>query len=141
MSEDITIWQQGIVKGFSLKPYDEKLYGNILGYFEGEMVEFCIRKKKKKPSKETHSYYRGVIIPVCMQSEKFRGWKKDEIHKYFVSQHLKDVVEKEINGHHVFIVTTMSTSDVSQRTMNKFIEDVRNELAQEGIVTPDPVKQ
>ncbi len=140
MSNSLQIWQSGFIKGFKLCAYDQTLYNDVLGHYEGKQIEFCIREKNKKPSHSTHGFYRGVILPICQQSEMFKGWNIDEIHKYFVSRYLKDVVEREINGNSVIIVITLSTGGVSQKRMNQFINDVRRELAENGIVTPEPTK-
>jgi hypothetical protein len=141
MSESIEIFEQGFVKNFKFVPYDPKLEANILGMLEGEQCERLIRVVKKKPSAETHGFYRGVILPLCQKTEMFRGWSLKEIHKYFASKHLRDVVEKTIGDTSVIIVTTLSTGECGQKRMNRFIQDVRQELSENNITTPDPVKQ
>lgn len=138
---DIKINLPGFVKNFNYKPYDEKMYYSILGFYNNKEVNLCITERKKNPSSNTHGYYRGIILPICQQTELFRGWRLDEIHKYFASKYLKDVVEKEINGMNVIIVTTLSSGEVSQKTMNKFIDEVVKELNENGIVVPEAIKQ
>ena len=138
---DLIIWQAGTVKGFSLKMYNEKLYDNILGYYSGKEVEVCIRERKKKVSPSTHGYYRGVILPVCLSAELFGGWKIDEIHDYFASKYLAEIKEKLIGDRTVIIKTTLSTGEISQKRMNEFIENVRQELTENGIETPNPEKK
>ena len=140
MSEDLIVWQTGIVKGFKLTFFNEPLYGNILGYYNNKQVEVCIREKRKKVSPETHGFYRGVILPICLQSEMFGGWKINEIHDYFASKYLADIKEKILNGNTIIIKTTLSTGGISQALMNQFIENVRQELEENQISTPDPIK-
>ncbi len=141
MEEDIEIWQSGFVKGFALLPYDKALYGNVMGLYEGKQVEFLIRHKRKKITSNTHAYYRGVLLPYLINhTEEFRGWKTVDIHKYFVSKHLKDVVEKQMGEVTVLIVTTLSTGEISQKRMNDFINDVRQDLSEIGVDSPDPVR-
>ncbi len=138
---DIVVWLTGFVKNFNLVPYDEKLYANILGYYNNSQIEFCIRRKKKNTSAATHRYYRGVILPIAKQSNMFGGTTIDNIHKYFVRKHLQDVVELQVNGMPVIIVTDLSTSEISQKRMNEFIEAVRQELLENNIETPDAIKE
>src|SRR3990167_8574980 len=94
--QDIIIYQPAIVKNFKLMFLNDSLFKNILGFYEGKQVEVLVREKKKKVSKATHAYYRGVLLPACMNSEVFGGWKIEEIHAYFASKHLKDIQEKEV---------------------------------------------
>lgn len=141
MSEDIIVWQQGFVKGFKLGPYDTELYSSVLGYYEGKQVEFCIREVIKKPSKEAHGYYRGIILPTAKNSETFRGWRIDDIHKYFTSKYLKNIIERQMGDHTVMIVTTQSTGDINAKTMNQFINDVIQELSELGIPVKEAIKQ
>lgn len=138
MSEEIKIWLPGFVKGFELKIYNEKLYGNVLGFFENKQIELCIREKKKKASLSHHAYYRGIIIPACMNSELFGGWRKDEIHKLFAGMFLKDVMTKEINGKMKITETTLSTADISAKQMNDFIQEVIKWMAEQNIQIPNP---
>jgi len=141
MSDELEIWENGFVKGFKFIPYDAQLEGNILGLHEGQQVERLIRRKKKKTTSETHGYYRGVVLPAAKQSETFRGWSLVDIHKYYASLYLKDVVEKELDGITVLIVTTLSTGEVGQKRMNRYIEDVVKDLNEHGIIVPEPQKQ
>ncbi len=141
MSEDIEILQSGFVKGFVLIPYDKTLYGNVMGLYEGRQVEFVIRHKRKKVTSNTHGYYRGILLPyLTKHTEQFRGWKTTEVHKYFVSQHLKDIIERQMGEVTVLIMTTLSTGEISQSRMNIFIDDIRQECSEKGISTPDPVR-
>ena len=140
MSEDIVLWQHGFVKGFKLKPYNEQLYANILGFYNEQEVEFCIRKKKNNATLESHAYYRGVILPICTQSEIFGGWSLDKIHRYFAGLFLKDVETFEIKGQVEFQERILSTSSISKKKMGEFITEVRIWLFQNGIETPEPSK-
>ncbi len=138
MSEEITIWESGFVKGFQFVPYNKELSANIMGMNEGQMVERMIRRIKKKPSKELHGYYRGVIIPTALNDEQFRGWSRVDVHNHFKSLFLKDVKEMQMGSATVLVVDIQSTSDISKKRMSQFIEDVRRYLAERGIETPDP---
>ncbi len=140
MNDEITIWEQGFVKDNKFVAYDKGLEENILSMNEGRQVERMIRRIQKKPSQFTHGYYRGVILKIAQQSEKFRGWKLIEIHKFFASLFLKDVITRKMGDTEVIIVTTLSTSETSQKRMNQFIEEVRQWLIIEKISTPEPVK-
>lgn len=143
MSEtDLNIWQTGVVRAFKLVPYNPDLHANVLGFYNDKEVEYLIREKKKKPTLETHAYYRGIIIPVCMQSEVFGGWKRDKIHRYFAGLFLKDVETFEVGGDVHFQEHILSTSSISKKEMGVFIDEVRRYLLEKhNIVTPDPVKQ
>lgn len=140
MSEDVLIWQPGFVKGLSFVPYDKSLYSNILGFYSERQVECMFRSMRKKISAETHRYYRGVLLPCAQNSEMFRGQHLDKIHKYFAQIFLQDIEEMEVNGTTILVITTISTKDADQSRMNQFINDVRQFLAENNIITPDPIK-
>lgn len=137
---DIVVWQNGFVKNFQLVPYDEKMQANILGYYNNSQIEYCIRRKKRQPSVATHRYYRGVLLPLAKQSNMFGGESIDKIHKYFVRKHLQDVVELQVNGLPVIIVTDLSTAEISQKRYNVFIDDVVKELNENNIEVPEKQK-
>ena len=129
---------QGFVKGFELKPYNEKLHNNVIGQYEGKQVEYCIREKKKKVSTSHHAYYRGVLLPSCMNAEVFGGWEKEEIHQYFANEFLKDVKTKEIKNGACIITKILSTSELTSKQMNEFTEKVIRWMEQENINVPKP---
>lgn len=141
MSTEIVMWQQGFVRGFKLNSYNESLFANILGMYEGEQIEFCIRKKKKKVTSATHGYYRGILLPFCLSSNLFGGWRIDEIHDYFADKFLGDIKTKEFEGKNVIIRTVQSTGELDQKQMNQFINDVRQFMSEHDISTPEPLKQ
>lgn len=141
MSETITMWQNGFVKGFKLTPYDPNLYANILSQFENKQVQFCIREVPKKPSAELHGYYRGIIIPTALNDEQFRGWRPDDLHKHFKGLFLKEVKELQMGTATVLIVDIESTGSISKKRMAKFLDDVIQYLAEKGITVPEPIKQ
>jgi len=139
MNNDMKIWHDAFVKeDGTITFYNKSLYRSIISSMKGKQIKACFKEVNKKPSTETHGYYRGVLIPLAASTEMFRGWKKDEIHKYFASEFLKDVIEKKIGFTTVLIVTTLSTADTSQKRMNEFISDVRQFLEENGITTPEP---
>src|SRR3972149_4596934 len=140
MSNDIQIWQQVYVKGFKLNFYDESLHANMLGFYEGQQIEFCIRRKKKKVSSNTHGYYRGVLLPVCLNSNIFGGWRIDDIHDFFADKFLGDIKTKQFEGRNIIIRSVRSTADLSQEEMNQFINEVRQFLEEHEIKTPEPIK-
>jgi len=141
MSDDLVIWQSGFVKGFKLKAFDDHLFSNILGFYENKQVEFCIKEKMKKVSGATHGYYRGVLLPVAAENELFGGWTITEIHDYFAEKYLSDVKEKIMGQDVIIVKRILSTRDISQKTMNHFIQQVRQELEENNIHTPEPIKQ
>lgn len=138
---DLEIWQHGFVKGSTLTPYNPTLHSHVLQHYSGQEVEYCIRKKRSKPTLESHAYYRGVILPVCIQSEIFGGWTLDRVHKFFANLFLKDVTTEEVKGQIYTNVDVRSTSNISKKRMGEFIDAVRSWLADYDIITPDPVKQ
>lgn len=138
---DIEIWIAGTVKGFKFIPYDSKLEANVLGFYNSSEVEYCMRRRRTKPSDVTHGYYRGVLLPVAANCELFGGWSLAEIHEHFRNLFLQDVVEKQMNGNTIILRKILSTGEISQKRMNKFIEDVRQWLAENGVETMDPLKQ
>ena len=136
---DFKVWHDAFCKSDgTLAYYNKPVYDSCIDLLKNKQVKVYIKEVKRKTSHETHGYYRGVILHVAQQSEMFRGWKLDEIHKYFASEFLKDVIEKKIGETTVLIVTTISTADTDQKRMNEFITDVRIFLEQNGINTPDP---
>ncbi len=141
MDNEIEIYEQGFVKGFRFIPYDKQLESNILGYHEGHQVERLIRRVTKKPSKASHGYYRGVLLPIAEQWEDFRGWLRSDIHGHFKNLFLKEVKEMQMGTATIIIVDIANTDDISQKKMNQFIDNVRQFLSERGIQTPDPVKQ
>lgn len=136
---DIEIWQQGIVRDSTLKPYNRPLFDAVLKHYTDKEVEICIRKKKKAVTAETHAYYRGVVLPCCLGSETFGGWKIADIHKFLAAMFLKDIEVKEVKGKIRFREITLSTATISMEMMWQYIEEVREYLStKHGIVTPDP---
>lgn len=138
---DIEIWQHGFAKNEKLVSYNPLLHNNVLKHYEGKEVEYCIRLKKKKPTLESHGYYRGIILPVCLQSELFGGWTLDRVHSFFANLFLKDVITEEVAGQVHIIQKVRSTSGISKKKMGEFIDQVRGWLSEQSINTPDPVKQ
>lgn len=138
----IDIWLKGFAVDGKLKPYDAKMHANLFDYYNNSQVEYCIRKERKKPSTNTHGYYRGVLIPFLLTQETFGGWNAIDLHKLFASLFLRDIQEKQIKDKVFLIEVTHSTSEISQAEMNRFITEVRNWLAVEHqIETPEPEKQ
>lgn len=122
-AEDIEIWTDGFVKDGSLVSYNPDLHKKVLKMYEGKRVEYCIRIKKRKPSKEMHAYIRKVLYPIASSAEVFGGWSQDKIIKHFKKEHLGD--EK------------ISLSDVTFEQMHAYIENIINELAGHGITVPE----
>ncbi len=141
MSESIEIWEQGFIKNFKFVPYDTQLEANIMGFNNNFQVERLYRRVNKKATKQTHSYYRGVLIPFLLTTEKFRGWLKKDIHNYFKNLFLKDVKELQFGTATVIVVDIESTENISQKKMNQFIDNVRQHLSEKGIQTPEPIKR
>lgn len=135
---DIQIWQHGFVKDGVLKPYNQSLQKQVLDFYNNQQVEFCIRKQKQKATLKSHAYYRGVILPICAQSEIFGGYSKDKIHELFASLFLKDVKTMEVAGKIHMVTHILSTSVLSRKAMADFIDHVRNWLSDHGIFTPEP---
>ncbi len=138
----IEIWQPGFVKEQVLKPLDVKMHYNILEYHDNSQVEYCIRAIRKKPSINTHGYYRGVLIPFLLKTELFGGWNEIRLHRLFAVTFLKDIKEESIKGKVFLVEYVLSTGEITQKRMNDFITELREWLLTEHqIETPEPQKQ
>ncbi len=119
--------------------YRPELYEKQIEQLEGKKFEERIKEKSEKPSKETSGFYRGAIINSCMESSIYEGWTKDEIHAYFASKFLSQIIEKQLpDGHRIEFVKVTSTSDLNQLEMNEFIVKVIDDCAIKGIQILEP---
>ncbi len=138
----IDIWLKGFAIDGKLKPYDAKMHANLFDYFNNSQVEYCIRKERKKPSTNTHGYYRGVLIPFLLKDEQFKGWNEIRLHRYFAVLLLKDIQEEHVKGKVFLVEYILSTAEITQERMNQFITELRILLSEEFLIeTPEPEKQ
>ncbi len=130
----------GRIKNCKKIYYNPELYLKQLQQLDGKEFEEIIKEKHIKPSTSTHGYYRGGIISTCLVSEKFGGWTEDEVHKYFTNKFLKTVIEKvfESTGDIIELFYIRSTSELTQKEMNDYIEQVVADLTFEGIEVLSP---
>ncbi len=121
-----------LAKG-TLAFYKKDLWNTVKQKLIGKEFEIVIRERFYPVTKDQHAFYRGGIIPTCMETEAFAGMTKDEIHEVFqakflsyekqVSYRKKGAVRKKVQ------TFTLSTAQLSTKEMNTFIENVLDFLA------------
>ena len=101
---------------------------------EGKEFEEEIKEKSNKPSPGTHGFYRGGLIATCLTTEKFGGWDKEEVDKFFCNLFLKHIVEKVFpDGTRIEITVIQSTGDLNQQEMNEFVAKVERWMTDHDI--------
>ncbi len=106
----------------------------------GKEVEITIKERHRKPSISQFSYYWGGILRTCLQHESFSHYTSvEELHKevmqpLFLGYQVRVVVGgKKYDKHMVKSLTELNKEETS-----KFIENVLNFVAQEGVIILQP---
>jgi hypothetical protein len=121
------------------KYYNEHLHTQVINEMEGHEFEEVIKTRHRKVSKDTHGYYRGGILPTCMQSEMFAHVdNQDDIHDFFVGKYLTITKVIEVGGEYYEFKKAYSTGEISQEEMNEFIEKVQAWCFTHNITLLDP---
>lgn len=123
MDTDLEIWMDGFVKNNIIVPYNPKLHEQVLQHYDNKQVEYCIRIKKRKPSKEMHAFVRKVLYPISQSAEVFGGWTLNRIISFYKKEHFGN--DKQ------------SLADVNYEQMHSYIDYIVNMLATHGITVPD----
>lgn len=103
------------------------LYSQQILELEGCDIVMQIKKKHEKASLSQYGYYRGCILPLCYESEAFKGMNnKDEIHDYyFATKYLSYKKLIELPGKKPYESTSVrSLADVSKEEMTEFMSRV-----------------
>jgi hypothetical protein len=133
------IKQYGIVRNGQRIYYSPDLHLQQIKSLEAYEFEEIIKKRVKKPSLGTHGYYRGGIIATCLTTNKFSGWTKSEVDKFFCNLFLKEIIEKIFpDGKKVEIPFIKSTGDLDQQEMNEFIIQVEQWCSENEIEILSP---
>lgn len=128
------IRKYGIVRNGQRIYYNADVHLQQLKELEGKEFEEELKEKSHKPSPGTHGFYRGGLILTCLTTNKFGGWTKHEVDKFFCDMFLKEKIEKVFpDGKRVEIPDTKSTGDLNQHEMNEFVANVERWMTDEGI--------
>lgn len=123
----------GVIRNGRRIYYNQELHERQLANLEGKEFEEIIKEKSKRVSTSTHGYYRGGILPSCINSSSFDGWTEDEVHEYYANKFLRHTYEKILGDKRIEIVIIKSTGDLNQSEMNYFVEQVSRDCAEKGI--------
>ncbi len=91
-----------------------------------------IRDYKKPRTLDQNRYYWGVVLKTIADDV---GEDVESLHEYFAEKYLLQEV-REIFGNDVKI--RKSTTKLSTKEFNEYIEKIRAEMAQFGFIIPDP---
>jgi len=117
---------------------DIKWYQNNLDALQGKNIYITIQEEIEPVSKNFHNYYRGIVLKTALQSETFGGWTSNELHEYYVDRYLVSFHNKQIKGQVITLKKVPSTASIGTKRMTRYVEDVKNNLAQEhGIIIKD----
>lgn len=143
---DIIIKHYFSVKNRVVTYYDNNLRNANLDAIEAEggMGVETIKAKGKRISNDTYAYFFGGIVRTALQFERFGGWNEDDFRIWYENKFLstRRALETYNDGgtikQRVIITSKGDIRDLNQKQMNKFIEDVINDLALEGIIILTP---
>lgn len=121
---------------------DKKRLSVWLGQFVGKEVEITIERKKRPRTTgkdnelgNQNGYWRGVVVPM---SAKALGYTVNEMHEVFLEEFAPRIY-RDFGGKKVPITIRTSAMDTVQ--MAEFTELAVMEMANMGVVIPDPVKK
>lgn len=139
-SQNLALRTTGIVKDGVFRPFDPKRSSEKLKQFEGQIIDVVYQLHEEPKSKNQLGYFwQGIIKSVCMRTEMFGGWTKDEIYEFFCGYFLVDhktLIDSKGEQH--LVRTAKSLSSLSKRQTAEFIDNVINFLAQNDIHVPSP---
>lgn len=110
---------------------------------EGDRLTVTPPKKYRKirtsgqPGEDANAngYYWGVVLPIISD---WTGHTVDELHEIYKAMFAPKKRYHMKNGREVVI--SKSTSEMDTLEFYEFIERIRAEVAQDGVVIPDPIK-
>jgi hypothetical protein len=131
----------GVPKNGIFVPFQPQLYKDILLKNDGRKIDLLIKDHEEPKSKQQLGFFFKVIIrDVCMQTELFGGWDKDEIYEFFCSEFLaKTKTLKLKSGKEKILQLNATLSACNKLETAIFIDNVIRFLANEGIEVPDPI--
>jgi hypothetical protein len=137
---DIRLQHHGKIENGRITFYNPELYSQHLTELEGKEIVFIMKEKHKKPSNNQYSYYRGIILLCCYQSEMFSHFdNKDDIHSnYFAQKYLSYITKVQLKNEYYEIKKVKSLADITEKEMSVFIEKVLMDCAENGIIILSP---
>lgn len=106
----------------------------------GKEVEITIKERHRKPSISQFSYYWGGILRTCLQHESFSHYTTvEELHKEVMQpMFLGFQVRVVIGGKKWDKPMVKSLTELNKIETAKFIDNVLNFVAQEGVIILQP---
>ncbi len=142
MSKEIQYAHRGIVKSGQFLPDRPDMLNKEFSSFEDKRIIVSIEKETKSRTPSQLGYYFGGIIQgECMNSNSFSGWTKEEIHQYFMKKlrRYSKTMHYESEDRTIIQYFTEDFSAYNREKMTKYIEDVKNYLAnEESIICKEP---
>lgn len=133
-----TIRHYGTVINDEVIMYNEDLLKQQFAGYEGKEFYLEVREKPKNVTQDQHGYYRGAIVPTCLEFESFGGWDEKMVHDFFVDEFLSYKKIMTYKGVPKEVKIIPSHSSLNRKEMSEFIDKVLQWLAQEGIYVMTP---
>lgn len=117
------------------------LYQQQMWELEGKQFTMTIKETHKKVTMSQHNFYRGIILPVCYESEFFRSYdNKDQIHdEYFAPRFLgyKKMIDLPAGKQEIMFIRSLADFSITEMAdyITKVIALCETEL---GINIPNP---
>lgn len=140
VKQNLALRTTGMVKDGVFRPFDPIRSTNKLKQFEGQIIDVIYQLHDEPKTKNQLGYlWQGIIKSVCMRTEMFGGWTKDEIYEFFCAYFLADFkIMKDTKGEQVSVMTIKSLSRLNKRETSEFIDKIINWLALNEIHVPSP---
>lgn len=104
----------------------------LRGFADGEELSVTVGRRVRARSTKQNAYYWGAVLPIISQAT---GHTVDELHEIFKRKFLQPIIvtyrDREIK-------MPGSTAKLSITDFYEYVERVRAEAADMGIVIPDP---
>jgi hypothetical protein len=114
----------------------------MVNFQKGEKMLVTVKKYRKPRSTgkewETgnqNGYYWSVVLPIISE---WSGHTVDELHEIYKAMFCPKKRYKMKNGREVVI--NVGTSELNTVEFTEYVERIRAEVAQDGVVIPDPQK-
>lgn len=132
---------QAIVENNKIKFNEPDKFSLWLGQFVGKKIDVIVRPHRKirttgKQDEEgnQNGWYWAHILPICAKS---LGYKVNEMHEVFTELYAPyKIIEHK--GKQIKIKVRTSEMDTWQFT--EYVEAIRQEMAEQGVIIPDPQK-
>jgi hypothetical protein len=138
--QNLALRTTGMVKDGVFRPFDPVRSANKLKQFEGQIIDVVYQLHEEPKSQNQLGYlWQGIIKSVCMKTEMFGGWTKDEIYEFFCGYFLLDFKELvDVNGEVQAVMVVKSLSRLNKRETAEFIDKIIRWLAEQDIYVPSP---